>query len=65
LVKTTKQQLLERAATLMGQHELAARLKVTEPLLEAWISGEAPMPDRKLLILAGILDSWANPAPTK
>jgi hypothetical protein len=65
LPDSTKQQLLQRAASLMGMHELAMRLKVSEPLLEAWISGQAPMPDRKLLILADILDSWASPSPTK
>ena len=65
LPTNTKQQLLQRAATLVGLHELAMRLKVTEPLLEAWISGDAPVPDRKLLVLADILDNWATPAPTK
>ena len=65
LPTTTKQQLLQRAATLVGLHDLAMRLKVTEPLLEAWINGDAPMPDRKLLLLANILDNWATPAPTK
>jgi len=49
----------------VGLHDLAMRLKVTEPLLEAWINGDAPMPDRKLLLLANILDNWATPAPTK
>ena len=45
----------------MGQRELAQRLKVSESQLEGWIRGQAKMPDRKLLVLADVLDSWASP----
>ena len=44
----------------MGQQELAARMKVPPPLLEAWINGRATMPDRKLIALANVLDKVAH-----
>ena len=59
-VETTKQRLLREAAALMGRRELAERLKVSEPELEGWIGGSAKMPDRKLLVLANVLDGWAG-----
>lgn len=58
--ETTKQRLLREAAQLMGQRELAQRLRVSEAQLETWIQGQAKMPDRKLLVLADVLDSWAT-----
>jgi transcriptional regulator with XRE-family HTH domain len=61
VTETTKQRLLREAAHLMGQRELAQRLKVSESQLEGWIRGQAKMPDRKLLVLADVLDSWASP----
>ena len=59
-METTKQRLLREAATLMGRRELAQRLKVSEQELSDWIGGEGKMPDRKLLVLADVLDSWAG-----
>ena len=59
LAETRKQQLLKSAANLIGQDELAIRMKVPGSLLEAWISGHATMPDRKLIALAEILDRLA------
>ena len=59
-METTKQRLLREAARLMGRRELAQRLKVTEAVLDEWIAGSAKMPDRKLLLLANILDGWAG-----
>ena len=61
MAETTKQRLLREAAQLMGQQELAQRLKVSESQLAGWIQGETTMPDRKLLVLADVLDSWAAP----
>jgi hypothetical protein len=61
MAETTKQQLLRRAANLIGRDELAARLKIPESLLDAWISGHAALPDRKLVALADILDEVAGP----
>jgi hypothetical protein len=44
----------------MGHDELALRLKVPPPLLEAWIRGVSSMPDRKLILLANILDQFST-----
>ena len=46
MVETTIQVLLKKAAELVGQENLAARLKVPVPLLQAWIAGHGTMPDR-------------------
>ena len=62
MAETTKQELLQRAVELMGREELARRLKVPGHLLDAWLQGQASMPDGKLMMLAVILDaSAANP----
>lgn len=61
LAETRKQLLLKNAAKLIGQDELAIRMKVPGPLLEAWINGHATMPDRKLIALAEVLDKLAAP----
>jgi DNA-binding transcriptional regulator YiaG len=53
---TTKQNLLALAAKRLGRPELARRLNTPESLLEAWMTGHASMPDRKLLLLADLLD---------
>lgn len=58
--ESRKQLLLKSAANLIGQDELALRMKVPGPLLAAWISGHATMPDRKLIALAEILDKLAT-----
>ena len=44
----------------MGLDELSVALKSPPSLVQAWISGQASMPDRKLLLLASILDKHAN-----
>jgi len=48
------------AAARIGRAELARRLKIPESLLEAWIGGHASMPDRKLLLLAELLDQLGD-----
>ncbi len=58
---TTKQRLLKRAAELVGQDVLAARLNVPVHLLDVWLRGLATMPDRKLLALADLLDNLSQP----
>ena len=60
LVQKTKQKLLKQAAELMGKDELALRLKVAPHLLEAWMSGQATMPDGKLVVLANVLDQFST-----
>ncbi len=62
--ETTKQNLLRMAAQRLGGDELAKRLNVPRSLLEAWMSGHASMPDRKLLQLAALLDQLGD-APDK
>ncbi len=52
---TTKQRLLRNAAESLGPVELGELLNVSVPLLEAWMSGQASMPDRKLVLLTGLL----------
>lgn len=56
-VRATKRRLLERSAKLLARVELAQRLNVTSALLDAWMRGEATMPDGKLMHLARILDA--------
>ena len=56
-----KQQLLQQAAKRLGREYLATRLAIPAPLLDAWMRGDATMPDGKLLVLAAILDK----APTE
>jgi len=46
---------------MIGREELAERLKIPSPLLEAWLSGHATMPDRKLIALAEVFDKLATP----
>lgn len=58
--ETTRQRLLQRAAKLLGHRELAERLNVTPQTLDVWLRGLAPMPDRKLLELATIVDELSN-----
>jgi len=52
-----KQELLQRAANLMGREKLAQHLNVPAPLLDDWLSGEATMGDNQLLPLARVLDA--------
>jgi hypothetical protein len=57
---TTTQRLLQKAAALMGEEDLAIALKVPRHLLQAWMSGHATMPDRKLMLLIDALDKFAG-----
>ena len=65
MTENTKQSLLRKAAGLMGQRELAARLKVSQSLLEMWISGDSSVPDGVLLKLAKVLDAWRDSPKAK
>jgi hypothetical protein len=56
VAETTRQLLLKKAAQLFGRADLAVRLKVPVALLDAWIAGHGTMPDRKLALLADLLD---------
>jgi hypothetical protein len=56
----TNQQLLQAAEKLMGRAELAAGLKVTADMLDAWLDGKEPMPDSKLGPLSDALKKYAE-----
>jgi hypothetical protein len=58
---TTKQEILRKAVDLMGIDELAAALKSPAHLVAAWMRGHASMPDRKLLMLADLLEKLGRP----
>jgi hypothetical protein len=45
---------------LIGKKDLAARLGVTQGVLEGWLTGYLLMPDRKLVALAEILRKLNN-----
>jgi DNA-binding transcriptional regulator YdaS (Cro superfamily) len=55
-----KRQLIERASKLVGQEQLARRLNVSPALLEAWLSGDATLPDGKLMELARVMDKLSR-----
>ena len=50
-----KQRILKEATDLFGRTALAQALKVSEELLDAWVRGEATVPDNQLLRLADVL----------
>lgn len=55
-----KQRILEQAAKLYGRPIIAETLKVNAQLLDSWIDGRAPMPDRMLEKLADALVRLAS-----
>ena len=52
---TDKQRILKRACELFGSAPVANELPVSEALLDAWIRGDATMPDGQLLRLSEAL----------
>jgi hypothetical protein len=64
-LEARKQELLRRAADLMGRDELALGLKVSRSMLDAWISGRLSMPNRKLTTLGDLLDEVSSPTKKK
>jgi hypothetical protein len=61
MIASPKQRMLQRVAELVGHEELALRLNVPLTLLDLWIRGLAPIPDRKVLPLADLLESLGQP----
>jgi len=59
-MSSTRQELLRKAVRLIGREELAEKLGVPMHLLDAWINGQASMPDRKLVQLAKVLDQFST-----
>jgi hypothetical protein len=60
LSQETKQQLLRNAVKLAGMEDVAIALKVPASLVDAWMNGQATMPDRKLLLLADFLEGLTH-----
>lgn len=56
MAQSTRQLLLELAVKGFGRAELARRLDVPLAVLDDWLSGDAQMPDAKLLALVEALD---------
>ena len=56
-----KQELLKYAEHQLGRLELAARLKVSLPTLEAWLAGSADMTNSKALALADLVRELTLP----
>ena len=65
MAETRKQDLLRRAAKLVGADNLAQALKVPPHLLEAWINGNATVPARKLVALADYMEEITLPPKQK
>lgn len=59
-IDARKRQLIERASKLVGQEQLARRLNVPSALLESWLSGDATLPDGKLMELARVMDKLSR-----
>lgn len=56
MADTSRREMLRRAVDLASLGEVAMALKIPPELVQAWMSGHASMPDRKLLLLADFLD---------
>ena len=59
-VARKKQNLLQQAVALIGRDGLAQSLGVNKTTLDAWMRGEAIMPDRKFVALAAALAEFAE-----
>jgi|SoimicmetaTmtLPA_FD_contig_41_5591378_length_494_multi_1_in_0_out_0_1 hypothetical protein len=56
----TKRTLLAQATAEFGVSPLARKLRVPDGVLATWLAGQADMPDRKLLVLAALLQRIKN-----
>jgi DNA-binding transcriptional regulator YiaG len=56
----TKRDLLERSAKLLHHDDLARRLHVPLTVLQAWMRGDATIPDAKLMDLARVMDGLSR-----
>jgi hypothetical protein len=56
----TKQALLRRAVDGLGLEGVAVRLKSPASLIEAWLQGQATMPERKYVALVDIVASFID-----
>lgn len=60
-MRESRQALLHKAVSLVGRDALASGLKVPVTVLDAWLSGNGTMPDRKLNALIAVLDGISTP----
>jgi hypothetical protein len=51
---------LRQAIKLAGIHRVSEELRAKPEVLDLWLRGLAPMPDRKLLPLADLIDKLAK-----
>jgi hypothetical protein len=65
VTEDTSQRLLRAAANLMGNGELATRLKVRPDDVEAWLGGKAAMPSKTLRDLSQVLVDWSDSLKSK
>jgi hypothetical protein len=56
VAEPTKVRLLRQAIRLAGVEKVSKQLRVSREMLDLWLRGLAPMPDRKMLPLADLLD---------
>ena len=54
-VTVKRQELLQSALEFISLRELSLRLNVPTSVIEDWLSGQVPMPDRALFVLSAIL----------
>lgn len=59
-VARKKQHLLQQALELIGREGLSESLGVPQTTLDAWVHGNAIMPDRKFAALAAALAQFAE-----
>jgi hypothetical protein len=61
VAEETKVRLLREAVKLVGIDEVAQRLRTPANVVDLWTRGLATMPDRKVLLLADLLDRFGRP----
>ena len=60
MADNSKKRLLEYAASRLGRKQLAARLKVSEKMVEQWLEGSADMTHNKALALADLVNELTH-----
>lgn len=59
--RNSRQRLLDLMVARVGRARVAARLDVPLVLLDDWITGDALLPDGKLVALIDLIDETAAP----
>ena len=55
MANSKKQEIVRGAVELVGKAELAEQLGIPAWVIDAWLTGDAEMPDSKLMDLASFL----------